>query len=64
MQLHIIRPQMTTSLKKYKKSSEHPGDYFTNVSQALENNFVKIYNARNPIYSDKFKLGLEHTCII
>ena len=29
---------------------------FTNVSRALQNNFAKIYNARNNIYAENFKL--------
>ena len=35
-----------------------PGDCFTNVSRALQNNLAKIYNASNHIYSEKFKLEL------
>ena len=31
---------------------------FTNVSRALQNNFAKIYNARNYIYGENFKLKL------
>ena len=32
--------------------------FFTNVSRALQNNLAKIYNARNHIYGDNFKLKL------
>ena len=35
-----------------------PGDCFTNVSQALQNNLAKIYNASNHIYGENFKLKL------
>ena len=31
---------------------------FTNISLALQNNLAKIYNARNHIYSENFKLKL------
>ena len=34
------------------------GGCFTNVSQALQNNLAKIYNARNDIYGANFKLKL------
>ena len=34
------------------------GGCFTNVSRALQNNLAKIYNARNNIYADNFKLKL------
>ena len=34
------------------------GDCFTNVSQALQNNLAKIYNASNHIYGENFKLKL------
>ena len=34
------------------------GVCFTNVSRALQNNPVKIYNARSQIYSENFKLKL------
>ena len=29
---------------------------FTNISRALQNNLAKIYNARNHIYGENFKL--------
>ena len=32
------------------------GGCFTNVSRALQNNLAKIYNAKNHIYSENFKL--------
>ena len=35
-----------------------PGGCFTNVSRALQNNLVKIYNARNHTISENFKLKL------
>ena len=35
---------------------------FTNDSRALQNNFVKIYNARNHIYGGNFKLEFC-TCV-
>ena len=35
-----------------------PGGRFTNVSRALQNNLAKIYNARNNIYAENFKLKL------
>ena len=35
-----------------------PGGCFTNVSWALQNNLAKIYNARNDIYGENFKLKL------
>ena len=35
-----------------------PGGCFTNVSRALQNNLAKIYNARNHIYYENFKLKL------
>ena len=35
-----------------------PGGCFTNVSRALQNNLAKIYNARNHIYGENFKLKL------
>ena len=38
-------------------SRETEGCY-TNVSRALQNNLMKIYNARNQIYVEKFKLKL------
>ena len=34
------------------------GGCFTNVSRALQNNLAKIYNARNNIYAENFKLKL------
>ena len=33
-----------------------PGGCFTNISRALQNDIVKIYNARNHIYGENFKL--------
>ena len=42
----------------YKKLSFAPGGCFTNVSRALQNNIAKIYNARNNIYAENFKLKL------
>ena len=39
-----------------------PGGSFTNVSQALQNNLMKIYNTRNNIYVENFKLKLC-TCV-
>ena len=39
-------------------SIHHSGGCFTNVVQALENNLVKIRNARNHIYDENFKLKL------
>ena len=38
------------------------GGCFTNVSQVLPNNVAKIYNARNHIYGENFKLKLC-TCV-
>ena len=38
--------------------TETPGECFTNISIALQNNLVKIYNARNHIYDENFKLKL------
>ena len=35
-----------------------PGGCITNVSRALQNNLAKIYNARNNIYAENFKLKL------
>ena len=35
-----------------------PGGCFTDVSWALQNNLVKIYNVRNNIYAENFKLKL------
>ena len=35
---------------------ETPGGCFTNVSPALQNNLAKIYNAKNHIYGENFKL--------
>ena len=32
------------------------GGCFTNVSRALQNNIAKMYNARNNIYAENFKL--------
>ena len=34
------------------------GGCFNNVSRALYNNLLKIYNARNHIYGENFKLKL------
>ena len=34
------------------------GKCFTDISWALQNNLAKIYNARNPIYGENFKLSL------
>ena len=34
------------------------GGCFTSVSRALQNNLAKIYNARNDIYGENFKLKL------
>ena len=36
------------------------GYYFTNVLRALQNNLAKIYNARNHIYGENFKLKFVH----
>ena len=38
--------------------SADPGICFTNISRALQNNLAKIYNARNNIYAENFKLKL------
>ena len=38
--------------------STPPGGCFTNVSRALQNNLAKIYNAKNHIFSENFKLKL------
>ena len=38
------------------------GGCFTNILQALQNNVAKIYNARNHIYGENFKLKLC-TCV-
>ena len=43
---------------KDSKWSEGPGGCFTNASRALQNNLAKIYNARNHIYGENFKLKL------
>ena len=40
----------------------YAGGCFTNVSWALQNNFAKIYNAKNNIYAENFKLELC-TCV-
>ena len=34
------------------------GGYFTNILRTLQDNLVKIYNARNHIYGENFKLKL------
>ena len=42
-----------------------PGGCFNNVSSALQNNLANIYNARNHIYGENFKLKLftcAHAC--
>ena len=41
-----------------------PGGCFTNVSRALQNNLAKIYNARNNIYAENFKLKPLYVCPI
>ena len=38
------------------------GGCFTNVSLALQNDLTKIYNAKNNIYAENFKLELC-TCV-
>ena len=35
-----------------------PKGCFTNISQALQHNLTKIYNARNDIYAENFELKL------
>ena len=39
-----------------------PGSCFTNILRALQNNLTNIYNARNRIYGENFKLRLC-TCV-
>ena len=39
-------------------SAWEPGGCFSNVSRALQNNLAKIYNSRNNIYADNFKLKI------
>ena len=53
--------------RSYNKTSYRilkpgPGGCFTNVSRALQNNLGKIYNARNNIYAENFKLK-RCTCV-
>ena len=38
--------------------SRESGGCFTNILQALQNNGIKIYNARNHIFGENFKLKL------
>ena len=47
-----------TVLLAQQESDSKPRGCFTNVSRALQNNFAKIYNARNNIYAENFKLNL------
>ena len=54
--------EYTTSQRFFEGSScvvKHHHGCFTNVLRALQNNLAKIYNARNHIYSEKFKLKLS-----
>ena len=38
-----------------------PRGCFDNVSRTVQNNLVKIYNARNHIFGEKFKLKLAES---
>ena len=42
----------------HARTTKVPEGCFTNVSRALQNNLAKIYNARNHIYGENFKLKL------
>ena len=45
----------------YRNGSQNipePGGCFTDVSRTLQNNLAKIYNARNSIYAENFKLKI------
>ena len=41
---------------EWRRKTQHRVFFFTNVSRALQNNLAKIYNARNYIYVENFKL--------
>ena len=60
--LFILRTSSTKlpqlSYGQHLTRSQASGGCFTNVSRALQNNLAKIYNARNHIYGENFKLKL------
>ena len=61
---HINHQPITYIKLKIRKIRKSPGGCFTNVSRALENNIAKIYNTRNHIYGENFKLALDtHTML-
>ena len=61
LQKHFILYSMKLKqmrVASLKACQAKPGGCFTNVSRALQNNLAKIYNVRNNIYAENFKLQI------